>query len=319
MIKNLCSLRFLFILPIVASHIPFWCENKYVLSASDAAVSFFFMLSGFVLAQGYGKRIEDKEFSQRQFLRRQLSKFYPLYVACMVVFFFANYKYIDPAQYQRILLASCMVQSWIPDPNYYFAGNGVSWFLATLFFIYMAFPWIYKFISRLSLRWLTGFCVVFVAVYLVVAMQVPAERANDFIYVNPLFRVADFTLGLCLNKFYIKLPQPVHLKRPVLAGIALLLTYACFLAMCLHIDIRIRTASWYWMVNALTIVYFAATDISDNCLTRLLHWSPMLYLGQKTYVVYLTHALIINIMVRLALRIYPMMVSFTDKLFIFAT
>ena len=65
MIKNLQSLRFIFILLVFMSHIT-WASISFDFGG-ECGVSFFFILSGFVLSVGYGTRIENGEFRNRQF------------------------------------------------------------------------------------------------------------------------------------------------------------------------------------------------------------------------------------------------------------
>ncbi len=302
MIKNLCSLRFVFIVPIVLSHLPCLSGNPYVLSASNAAVGFFFMLSGFVLAHAYGSSVEDGTFSLSRFMLRQLRKLYPLYLLCMLVFVVINFKYIDTAEAGRILLACCMVQSWIPDIDYYFAGNSVSWFLSTLFSIYLTFPLLQRFISRLTFRRLALFSLLLAAVYLGAAFFVPPGRANDIVYIHPLSRLADFTLGLCLYRFYAETKQNRQLRHPLRCAVAVVLAYACVVALSVHADIRLQAAALYWLPNALAIGCFAAIDTDRNALCRQLQRPVLMFLGRNTFAIFLTHCLIINILVRLAMR-----------------
>lgn len=306
MIKNLCSLRFLFMLPIVVAHLPFWTENAHVQSASDAAVGFFFMLSGFVLAQAYGQQVAEANFSLRRFLCRQLRKVYPIYLLGMLLFVCLNWNYVDWPQLGRIALACLMVQSWLPDSNYYFAGNGVSWFLSTLMFLYICFPLLQRLIGRLSVGQLMVGCVVLSGLYMAVVMQVPTVRANDIVYVNPLMRLPDFALGIGLHRFWTLKGHQVDTSRPWLMVFGVMVGYALFLAVSPLVDIRIRTASWYWAVNALTIFCFTAIDLQPALKKSLLHRPWMLWLGQKTYIIYLLHALLINFLVRLTLHLQPL-------------
>ena len=195
-----------------------------------------------------------------------------------------------------------MVQSWIPDIDYYFAGNGVSWFLSTLFFIYLTFPLLQRFIARLSSQGAVLFSLLLAAVYMGAVFLVPPERANDIVYIHPLSRLADFTLGLCLYRFYTGTRLNRQLRHPLCCAVAAVLAYACVLALSVHADIRLQAAALYWVPNALVIAVFAAIDTDRNAFSRLLQRPVLMFLGRKTFVIYLTHALIINILVRLAMR-----------------
>ena len=82
MIQTLQSLRFIFIMLIVFSHI----IGKSFDFGGECGVSFFFMLSGFVLSLAYGRKVEERQFSTRSFVLRQLLKFYPLHILMLMAF-----------------------------------------------------------------------------------------------------------------------------------------------------------------------------------------------------------------------------------------
>ncbi|WP_374211133.1 acyltransferase family protein [Hoylesella buccalis] len=72
--STLQGARFLFVLLIFLSH----CSSPYITSPFDfggeCGVSFFFILSGFVLSLGYGPRVSRGEFRTRQFFWRHFMK-----------------------------------------------------------------------------------------------------------------------------------------------------------------------------------------------------------------------------------------------------
>lgn len=78
--RTLQGVRFLFVLLIYISH----CTSPNITTQFDfggeLGVSFFFILSGFVLSWGYGPRISRGEFSTRQFFERRFWRIYPLHL-----------------------------------------------------------------------------------------------------------------------------------------------------------------------------------------------------------------------------------------------
>ena len=58
MIRTLQSLRLIFILLVLFSHLS-WGDVPPLRFGGECGVSFFFMLSGFVLSIGYGAKIEE--------------------------------------------------------------------------------------------------------------------------------------------------------------------------------------------------------------------------------------------------------------------
>lgn len=80
MIETLHSLRFVFIMLIVVSHL---VGSKFDFGG-ECGVSFFFILSGFVLSYAYGEKVKTGQFRTWSLLRRQLLKFYPLHLLMLV-------------------------------------------------------------------------------------------------------------------------------------------------------------------------------------------------------------------------------------------
>ena len=166
MIATLQSLRFVFVMLVFLSHFAYR-DIQTLDAGGDCGVAFFFLLSGFVLSLGYGRKIDDGSFCYRGFLKRRFLKLYPLHILCLIFFFVVSKASLD----WPILLNVLLLQAWIPNPDYYFSCNSVSWFLSCLFFCYFLFPFAYK---RLSLRWLF-----FVIVgYLLALLLTPYEKIN---------------------------------------------------------------------------------------------------------------------------------------------
>ena len=103
------SLRFVFIMLIVFSHI----IGKSFDYGGECGVSFFFMLSGFVLSLGYGDSVRVGQFSTRRFFLRQLSKFYPLHLLMLVVFVVLDARLGIIYNWQHLLPSVLLLQSWI--------------------------------------------------------------------------------------------------------------------------------------------------------------------------------------------------------------
>lgn len=97
-----------------------------------------------------------------------------------------------------------MVQSWIPDSEFYWSLNGVTWFLSSLVFCYA--------MSFITIRWLRKERNGFVALFLILMVEFVVEVcAVKFLsqdmctwvtYICPAFRFLDYSLGMCVFKVY---------------------------------------------------------------------------------------------------------------------
>ncbi|MFP9227740.1 hypothetical protein A0E43_04075 [Pectobacterium cacticida] len=90
-------------------------------------VSFFFILSGFVMVWSY-KPI-DNTFN---FYKKRLAKIYPVNI--FVMFLFIATGVIGINQIDIWLPNTLLIQSWIPNEDNFIGGNTPSWFLCTIFY-----------------------------------------------------------------------------------------------------------------------------------------------------------------------------------------
>ena len=114
-------------------------------------VSFFFVLSGFILSYNYGGR--DTPLPRMNFWRTRLSRLYPIYVLSLLV----SYRVLMEewhAQthahfFQGIVLTPLMLQGWIPAVATFW--NTPGWTLSCEVFFYALLPWL------VALRWPKSF------------------------------------------------------------------------------------------------------------------------------------------------------------------
>lgn len=294
MIKNLTSLRFVFMVLIVMSHFRNIGLPQFDFGG-ECGVAFFFMLSGFVLSLRYGREIEDGTFRHRRFVLHQVSKFYPLHLAILAVSVAldARMGFVDTTYLLKLIPTVLLVQSWIPDQSFYFMGNAVSWFLSDMIFLYVMFPFAYKLMHRRPATVALTTCTVIV-VYFVYLTFLPVDRYNDLVYAPPYLRLIDFTLGILAYRFYRALrciDFPTLEACGFEAGAILMgiLTFGAYPG----IDYRFHCAALMWpMAMAFTLI-FSLMDDSSTPLARLLHSRALQFCGRITFEVFLLHTFVI--------------------------
>lgn len=293
MIATLQSLRFVFVMLIFLSHFDYR-DIQALDAGGDCGVAFFFLLSGFVLSMGYGRQITDGTFCYGRFLKRRFLKLYPLHLLCLLFFLIVSKQHLDGAVFLNVLL----LQAWIPSPDYYFSCNSVSWFLSCLFFCYILFPFAYK---RVSGRWLTLVLVAYLLVYLLT----PYEKVNAILYVHPLVRFVDFYLGMFLCQVFERRKETDIPQWTELLVVVLLLVS---LGLYPYVDAKLRNAPLYWLVLIPLIFVFAQ---EKGYISQWLKTKPMLFLGSLSMPLFLTHQMLIGILLRRMPEIpAPVMLAF---------
>lgn len=108
------------------------------ITAGPQMVTFFFVLSGFTLFFSYWNK--DK-FSSREYIKKRAVRVLPIYLLALFLsaFFIVMRGDIDTTAF---FLNLFLIQSWIPPCS--MSINGPGWFLSTLIFFYILFPFILK-------------------------------------------------------------------------------------------------------------------------------------------------------------------------------
>lgn len=280
MIDTLQSLRFIFMMLIFLSHFEYK-EIQALDAGGDCGVVFFFLLSGFVCSLGYGRQLREGTFRYVNFLWKRFRKLYPLHFLCLLFYLTINHTPIEG----KVLLNALLLQSWVPDADWYFSCNSVSWFLSSLMFCYVAFPLLYRLLSWPLTLAILIFCAI---VYWVT----PYDCINAILYVHPLVRLTDFFFGMLLCRFYecrlgYAFPKWLEWFLPVI----LLLSLAVYPV----VDAKLRNAPLYWAVLIPLILVFIQ---EQGSLSHYLKTKPMLFLGSLTMPLFLTHQMLISILLR---------------------
>ena len=297
MIGTLQSLRFIFVMMIFMSHFDYRDIRGFD-AGGDCGVAFFFILSGFVCSLGYGQRIRESAFRYSDFILKRLKKLYPLHLLCLLFFLLMSQTALD----MKVLTNALLLQSWVPDPEWYFSCNKVSWFLSSLLFCYAVFPFVYRHLSR-------SLTLVVLLAYAAVCWLIPYDQVNAVLYVFPLVRFMDFYLGMLLCRFYERKPG-----MEACSWMEVLLIVLLFLALAIYpfMDAKLRNAPLFWLVLLPLILVFAQ---ENGLVSRLLKSRPMQFLGSLTMPLFLTHQMLIGILLR-RLPEMPAMLMLTVCIFV---
>lgn len=165
-------------------------------------VTFFFVLSGFVLTWSARPGVSDSTFYWRRFARIWPAHMVALIIAIPVfytIFTIPEGSFLKPFDVGILLLSVVLLQGWWNAPNILFSGNPAAWTLTCEAFFYALHPWISRFLVRLSTRGALTFAVVVVAcafTYRALAIVLPGSPLADL--PTPLVRVSEFILGMAL-------------------------------------------------------------------------------------------------------------------------
>jgi peptidoglycan/LPS O-acetylase OafA/YrhL len=209
-IKCLTSLRFFAAAMIVVFHsvnaFRIWDNSKIPFPLAQG-VSFFFVLSGFILTYVYpslsgGHRIRD-------FYVARIARIWPAHFVAflLLLLLIPSGGWVWNGAWEIAAANLLLFHGWIPSASYYFSFNGVSWSISTEAFFYLAFPFL---ICRLDRSWwwklLCTAAFVVAMLRLTDFLKLPpydpaklsAITAHGLAYISPLVRILEFVCGMAV-------------------------------------------------------------------------------------------------------------------------
>ncbi|NEA55105.1 acyltransferase [Streptomyces sp. SID13666] len=301
-LDSLTGLRWIAAFAVFLSHVSTLLPlpgTKAVFSLGSSGVTFFFVLSGFVLTWTYMARDRVGPFYGRRFAR-----IWPLLAIGVAIPLLLQLPDAQPGQSNTLTLmalsAVLLYQAWIPS---YILGstNPVTWSLACEAFFYAIFPFVAKYAVRRSLRWLGWAAVVLLMVGWGIKVWLweayppqarPAFTGMDgliFGTYSPIARVWEFLLGMVAAAAVRK-----GWRSPLGVRSATALLAAGFFVLWLLRDETWRLAVAYDALGqvsaplfALVIVAVAQRDLTGGA--SWLRARPMVALGKWSYAFYLLH------------------------------
>ncbi|MGW0996865.1 acyltransferase family protein [Streptomyces sp. NPDC002523] len=168
-----------------AGHLVFWGFG-----AGATGVSFFFLLSGFVLT--WSARPHDRALG---FWRRRIARVYPVHLVTLTVAFLMAYtlaRQPRPTPSQALANVLLLHSWWHP---WWQTLNPVSWSLACEAFFYAAFPLLFLLLRRLGTRGTLALGGLAVVAVLVLARADTHHWTNQSMYSLPAARLPEFVLG----------------------------------------------------------------------------------------------------------------------------
>jgi peptidoglycan/LPS O-acetylase OafA/YrhL len=303
-LPSLTGMRFVAALMVFvyhASYEHFFQDQHLGKSFADAfsttayiGVSFFFILSGFVLT--WSARSED---TPGRFLRRRIAKIFPNHIVTWVVTLLLFAYVGQTISGTPTVLNLLLVHTWVPKLEYFGSVNPVSWSLACEMLFYVSFPVLLRLIKRIRPERLWFAAVVIVAAILVVplvAKLLPGHPIMPgtttpvpqfwFVYGLPPVRGLEFVLGMVMARLL-----TTGRRMPLSLGPAVVLVIAGYL-------VAQNVSTLYSLVAAtvipLALVIPAAASADLRGRRSPLRVRPMVWLGEISYAFYLVHFLVIH-------------------------
>jgi peptidoglycan/LPS O-acetylase OafA/YrhL len=301
-IRPLTSIRFPFALLVVFNHhkhlfelagyhswgavIPNLIDNGYI------GVTYFFVLSGFILTYTYADQFDGR--FKEQFWIARFARIYPVYLLGVVLELPIVLQGIPGSRIALPLsleagltgtLQITLMQAWVPGAA--LSWNSAGWSLSAEAFFYLLFPVLAVPLSRWSIRALIALAVGAYATSLMIAflgVSIPLDL--DLARYNPVFRLPAFLLGIIAGVVFLRYGSALRNW-----GWALFLLG--FLGSLVIVGLFGRAIPYLYMHDDLlapfAMLLMLGLALMDGLPARILSYPLFVRLGAASYALYIVH------------------------------
>jgi peptidoglycan/LPS O-acetylase OafA/YrhL len=311
----LTSLRFVAAAMIFTFHLREFEPSPWLYQIAPGmfhGVSFFFVLSGFLLTHAYG----GEGVSWRRFYLARFARIAPLHLFCLVLLLLAlplpvaRGEPLGPvASLVSFVLKTAMLDSFAPVRSVLSSWNSVSWSISVEMAFYACFPLLLFAMTRRPLTTLAATAAVSLGVLgagVAAGLPVFVVDRDAITLVNmgtffPLARVFEFALGMatCLAWRRWALPARLPVAAWTAVEAAALVGAAVWLLFVIPPLVRGSTGAVFVWLHAsgscgVFAVLLAALAKGEGRLGRALAWRPFVALGEASFAFYLVHVMVMR-------------------------
>ncbi|MGG9972022.1 acyltransferase family protein [Ferruginibacter sp. SUN002] len=282
--------RFLAAISIVVYHFgdtiyPFSLDSiSFLFKQANVGVSFFFILSGYVMILAYGSK---NKIGVGEFLKNRFARVYPIYLFAIALFFIylkVESLWID---HKGILLNILTIQSWIPGEALSF--NRPGWTLSVEVLFYISFPFLFNYIYKkydykklvvpILLFWILSQVLLHIGTYSGFYGGFPS-KSHDLLYYFPLMHLNEFLIGNLAGLFFVN--KLSNTKKNV--DVYIILTSILFVLWLKYNSILILHDG---VLNIIFVPLIFLFSINNGFITKLFSKRIFVFLGEISYCIYI--------------------------------
>ena len=285
-INQLTFTRFLAAISIVIFHygknsFPF--NNHYidfVFKSADVCVSYFFILSGFVMLIAYG---EKKEISSIEYFKNRFARIFPIYLLGIFLVFLQQLKAND-VDFMGMFLNIFMLQAWFPHQVLSF--NPPGWSISVELLFYIIFPFVFNNVFKNNNFKKSAIIIILFWILSQIVYQVLLNKNAEIIYIssilryNPIMHINEFLVGNIAGYYFIKnwTTEKYNLDW-------VLFLVFCFLIVALKFPLGLNFHNGLLAVFFIPIILLIA--LNNGFITKLFNKKIFTFLGEISFGIYI--------------------------------
>lgn len=276
--------------------------GKYIAIYGNTAVSYFFLLSGFIMIIAYLPTYEMRLFDPHKYWLTRVARIYPLYVFALILTIVCTvcleHKSVSIAQ---IFLSLFLIQSWFPE----YAGtlNGPGWSLSVEAFFYVAFPFLLpllvkKSATKLGVTVLLVYLATFSLIYYLLSSNINTSFPyfEEFILKNPLIHFATFLFGAVTGIGYLRFIKSNPYANRNLIGYSFLIVGIVITVIIISLNPRLEYRHNGLMAPAFISFILGFAFLKKEPVVGFMTLPVMIYLGEISYGIYILYHPLITIL-----------------------
>ncbi len=301
-LKALTGLRCFAAINIVLFHFsnPQWFGwFAPVVNAGYTSVSYFILLSGFVMAYNYSARARAGQLEVVRYYKARFTRLYPIYLLSLLLAWRTiplEWSAHSHAMFWTgMVLSPLLLQGWVPEIATFL--NTPAWTMSAESFYYLVFPWMARWkkpdriehqLGKLSFVWLVG--LIPGTLYLIFNPDglPPLDRFSygpwlQALKYTPLPHLASFAFGVLLADVDAMLPRPGRMR--------LFLAIFGFAAIFGLVSLG-RAVPYALLHDGLLMPLFGCIILGlagENLLASAIGSRPLVFVGEASYCLYLLH------------------------------
>lgn len=260
---------------------PFFRKEIYFIFLNgNVGVSYFYILSGFVMVIAYGNM---KKISVKNYYKNRLARIAPVYYFSMLFFIIVIIIQNININVFSYILQYFMLQSWVP--GYVIKANVPSWSISVEVFFYVLFPFLMNYFYTKNFKLVTYSVFIFWVFSQILHHYLVGQYGSDkilreFVYYFPVLHLNQFLIGNLVGLFFLKFYSKIYGNY----DIALLLIV-------LLIIVILRFQLGFDFHNGLLAIFFAPFILLLACnngfITKIFSLKPFVFLGDISYGLYI--------------------------------
>jgi len=271
-------------------------------------VSFFFVLSGFILTYNYPKLSGRTEILR--FWRARFARIWPAHAVILFICLFVFPPAWGVPPIVNIAAHALLVHGWILRDRFFFSINPPSWSISTELAFYLLFPillWEQK--KNWWAKLLLAALVVVGFVWFGAGAQLPDSgkcsglTVKGLMYINPLVRVFEFVLGMTCATLWAKIKdKQISPKLLTVLEVGCITLIVAYVANIFNLVEPLKASApgrvvRCWLLYEGNCFGFAALifvcALQKGFVSRLLSNRICVWLGEISYSIYLIHMMLL--------------------------